>query len=352
MRGTPIQVLIVDDSAFIRYTVTKHLETDPDITVIGAARDGLEALTQIPALKPDVVVLDVEMPRMDGLTALKRIMAECPTPVIMLSGLTQRGARTTIQALMRGAFDFVPKPDTKIDIHTVIEELSLKIKSAADAQPTTLRPPGTQPLVRTPTKPGLQLFQKGDPIVVIGASTGGPRALQRVISDLPANLPASVLIVQHMPPGFTRTLARRLHETSGLIVQEAADGDRLARGLVLLAPGDFHLRFKGARQVGLDKGPRRHHVRPAVDVTMESTVEYHGANVIGVVLTGMGEDGKEGARQIKAAGGRVIAEHESTSVVYGMPASVVNAGLADRVSPLSEIAPTLVELVNHERAGI
>ena len=344
--SNPIRILIVDDSAFIRYTVAKHLEANPDLTVVGSAHDGLEALAQIPTLKPDVVVLDVEMPRMDGLTALKRIMAECPTPVVMLSALTQRGAQTTIRALMRGALDFVPKPDAKIDIHTVIEELSEKIKIAAGTRLATLRT-STVPLAPTlPIKQGPQLLQKGDRLIVIGASTGGPRALQRVLSKLPAELPAGILVVQHMPPGFTRSLAQRLNQTSPLMVQEAADGDRLGRGMALLAPGNFHLRFKGFRQVTLDEGPRRHHVRPAVDVTIESAVEYHRAKVIGVILTGMGQDGTEGASQIKAAGGKVIAEHKSSSVVYGMPASVVKAGLADRVVPLSRIAATLTEMVN------
>ena len=183
-------------------------------------------------------------------------------------------------------------------------------------------------------------------MIVIGASTGGPHALQQVLSGLPADLPAAVAVVQHMPPGFTQSLARRLDEHCPLAVREAADGDRLAHRLVLLAPGDYHLRFQGMRQVFLDHGPRCHHVRPAADVAMESAAEYHGSAVIGVVLTGMGSDGTEGAGQIKAAGGRVIAEHESTSVVYGMPRSVVEAGLADRVVPLPRVALTLMELIN------
>ena len=350
--NAPIRVLIVDDSAFIRYTVAKYLEADTDIEIAGNARDGLEALEKIPALKPDVVILDVEMPRMDGLTALKRIMVECPTPVIMLSALTQRGAHTTIRALMRGAVDFVPKPDAKIDIHSVIEELTQKIKAAAGTRPTTLSSAEAAPTTTTPVKRGPRALQNGDTLIVIGASTGGPRALQKIFADLPGNLPATILIVQHMPPGFTRSLAQRLNENSAMVVQEAADGDRLARGLALLAPGDFHLYFKGIRQLGLNQGPRRHHVRPAVDVTMESAVEYHGRNVIGVVLTGMGQDGTDGAGQIKAAGGQVIAEHESTSVVYGMPGSVVRAGMADQVVPLPKIAKTLVKLVNHGKHGI
>jgi two-component system chemotaxis response regulator CheB len=342
--GHPVRVLVVDDSAFTRHILTRHLEADPGITVVGAAYDGLDALAKMPALRPDVVTLDVEMPRMDGLTALRRIMAECPTPVIVLSALTQRGARATIQALTRGAVDFVPKPAAAVDIRSVIEELAAKVKIAAGTHPSPFPSPHTPPRPHTARLEPHQ-FRKGDPLIVIGASTGGPRALQRVLSDLPADLPAAVAVVQHMPPVFTRALAQRLNESSSLTVQEAAHGDRLGRRLVLLAPGGAHLRFKGRRQVVLDEGPRRNGMRPAVDVSMESAAAQHGSAVIGVVLTGMGADGTEGARCIKAAGGKVIAEHESTSVVYGMPRSVTEAGLADRVVPLPKVAATLTELI-------
>ncbi len=336
----PVRVLVVDDSAFMRHILARHLEADPDITVVGQACNGLEALAKIPTLKPDVVTLDVEMPRMDGLTALRRIMAECPMPVVMLSALTQRGARVTIQALMRGAVDFVPKPAAAIDIRTVIEELTVKVKIAAG----TLPPAHTSPHSHTP-KLGPLPFRNGDPLIVIGASTGGPRALQQILSELPADLPAAVAVVQHMPPGFTRALAQRLNENSSLTVQEAAHGDRLARGLALLAPGGFHLRFNGRRQVTLDRGLRRNGMRPAIDVSMESAAAHHGPAVIGVVLTGMGSDGTAGASHIKAAGGKMIAEHESTSVVYGMPRSVAEAALADRMVPLPKVASTLIELI-------
>jgi two-component system, chemotaxis family, protein-glutamate methylesterase/glutaminase len=355
--ATPIRVLVVDDSAFERYAIAKHLEADPDITVVGSARDGLDALTKIQSLMPDVITLDIEMPRMDGLAALKHIMAECPTPVIMLSSLTQPGTHTTIQALMLGAVDFVPKPSTSISIYNVLKDLSAKIKMVVGTKRSVERIRATPPIAE-PTaslhsgKTGLSPFQKGDPVIVIGTSTGGPRALQQVLADLPANLPAAVLIVQHMPPGFTRSLAQRLNEHSPLTVQEAQDGDRLARGLALLAPGDFHLRFKGDRQVTLDQSPRRQHVRPAVDVTMESACEYRHAAVIGVVLTGMGADGTAGAACIKAAGGRIIAEDETTSLIYGMPRSIIEAGLADRIVPLPKVASTLVELVSYGSSRI
>jgi two-component system chemotaxis response regulator CheB len=338
---TPIRVLVVDDSAFIRHILSKYLQTDPDITVVGEARDGLDALAQVMTLKPDVVTLDVEMPRMDGLVTLQRIMAECPTPVVMLSALTRRGSQVTIQALMQGAVDFVPKPEIAVDIQSIVTALIAKIQVAARVRPASLAPSAALTFSHT-IDDGPRPFRYGDPVIVIGASTGGPRALQQVLSDLPADLPAAVVVVQHMPPGFTSSLARRLNENAMLTVQEAAEGDRMARGLALLAPGGFHLQFRGRRQVALDKGPPRNYIRPSVDVCVESAVARHGSAVICAVLTGMGADGTEGARHIKAIGGRVVVEHESTSVVYGMPRSIVEAGLADRVAPLPEIAPTLI----------
>jgi len=363
----PIRVLIVDDSAFMRHRLAKRLEVDPDIIIVGKAYDGLDALSQIKALNPDVVTLDVEMPRMDGLTALRRIMAECPTPVIMVSAVTQRGARATIKALMRGAIDFVTKPTASEGWQSIVKELIAKIKVASvtrssssphsptpapvhTATPTSAlahiaTPPSLPSSARDVPRPKPRAFRKNDRLIIIGASTGGPRALQQVLSDLPADLAAAVVVVQHLPPGFTRALAQRLDENSPLIVHEAAHDDHLAPGMVLLAPGGSHLHFNGRRQVCLSQGPRRNGVRPAVDVTMESAAECHGSGVIGVVLTGMGVDGTAGARHIKAVGGKMIVEDESSSVVYGMPRSVVEAGLADRVVPLSEVALTLTELV-------
>jgi two-component system, chemotaxis family, protein-glutamate methylesterase/glutaminase len=355
----PTRVLVVDDSAFVRYTVTRHLSADPDIAVIGSAHDGIEALAKIHELNPDVVTLDVEMPRLDGLGTLKRIMVECPVPVVMLSSLTQRGASTTIKALMRGAVDFVAKPSTSADTRTVMDELIIKVKTAAGTElgagGQTHRP--VEPAVVTapstaPVKGGLRPFRKGDPLIVIGTSTGGPRALSQVLSDLPADLPAAVSVVQHMPPGFTRSLAQRLNETCPISVQEAADGDRLAQGLALIAPGDYHLRFEGANKVSLNQEARHNHLRPAVDVTMRSAADLHGSSVIAVILTGMGNDGTQGAEQIKLAGGRVLAQDAATSVVYGMPRSVVEAGLADYQLPLEEVGALLVELVTNGQQRI
>jgi two-component system chemotaxis response regulator CheB len=347
-RANPIRVLVVDDSAFVRHILSKHLEADPDITVVGQARDGIEALAQIMTLKPDVVTLDVEMPQMDGLAALQRIMSENPTSVIMLSALTQRGAQVTVQALMRGAVDFCPKPDATVNIQSVVETLTAKIKVAAGVRPTPLAS-AAEPVASHTVGIGPRPFRRGDPVLVIGASTGGPRALQQVLSGLPADLPAAVAIVQHMPPGFTGSLARRLNDTTPLTVQEAADGDRLARGLALVAPGGYHLQFSGGRRVALDDGPPRNYIRPSLDVCLESAARYHRAATIGVVLTGMGYDGTEGAGHVKATDGRVIVEHESTCVVHGMPRSVLEAGLADQVVPLPKIASALIEWIGKGR---
>jgi two-component system chemotaxis response regulator CheB len=346
-----IKVLIVDDSAFMRHTIAKKLELDPDIAVVGTAYDGLDALQKVRDLAPDVVILDVVMPRMDGLAALQRIMAELPRPVIMLSSLTTRAAQTTIQALMRGAIDVVAKPESSAQVTTVIEELIEKVKTAAGARLDAPRPPRPILVERGP-RAQPQPFREGSAVIVVGASTGGPPALQQLLSELPASLPAAIVVVQHMPAGFTSSLARRLNEVSAIAVHEASDGDRLACGLALVAPGNFHLRFKGDRHVALDQGPWRNHVRPAVDVTMESAAEVHRSSVIGVILTGMGSDGVIGAQRIKAAGGMIIVEHESTCVVYGMPRGVVEAGAADRVLPLPEIAAALQELVVHGTVGI
>ncbi|MBN2002668.1 MAG: chemotaxis response regulator protein-glutamate methylesterase [Anaerolineae bacterium] len=341
----PIHVLVVDDSPFMRHTLSKHLEAHPDIKVIGQAADGIDALAKTIELRPDVITLDVQMPRMDGLTALERIMAECPTPVIMVSGLTERGARVTIQSLMRGAVDFVTKPVEALQIQEVVNELVEKIKMAAGLRTSPLLiPPTQQPAQSAKAEP--RLYRKGDPLIIIGSSTGGPRALREVLPALPANLSAAVVIVQHMPVGFTQPLAQRLNQSCTLAVQEAAQGDRLAHGIALVAPSGYHLQFDGQRRVVLNEGPRRNGVRPAVDITMESAAEQHGDTVIGVVLTGMGHDGLDGARRIKEAGGKIIAEHESTSVVYGMPRSVIEAGLADYVAPLPEVVATLMKLIN------
>jgi two-component system chemotaxis response regulator CheB len=346
-----IRVLVVDDSALMRRLISKHLEADPALTVAGTARDGHEALRQVAQLRPDVVTLDVEMPGLDGLSTLQALMTQNPTPVVMLSSHTQQGARTTIRALMRGAVDFVAKPEEAQALPTVMTDLIEKIKNAAGSRPAALPMPSTAALPVPPSRLGLQPWQVGDRLVVIGASTGGPRALQALLPQLPGDLPAAVIVVQHMPATFTQSLAQRLNEATPLTVQEARAGDRLARGLVLVAPGDYHLRLGVRGQVLLDQGPRHNHLRPSVDVTMISAAQY-GAAVLGVVLTGMGSDGTEGARHIRAAGGSVVAESEASAVVYGMPRSVVEAGLAAEVLPLGQIARVIEEWVRDGEPGV
>lgn len=349
-----INVLVVDDSAYMRKVISNLLQSEDNITVVDTARDGLDALDKIKQWKPDVVTLDVEMPKLNGLSALERIMKECPTAVIMLSSLTQEGSDTTIKALTAGAVDFVPKPSGAIsfDLHKVKEELVTKIKVAARASLRNLRTSGSSlHSAVTPAAPvvksgaGLRISPKQ--LIVIGSSTGGPNALQQLIPRLPANLPAAVLVVQHMPPGFTASLANRLNDSSPLEVCEASEGDILQTGKVFIAPGGQHLVLLSKTVIGLNQNPPVHSVRPAVDVTMESAVDYYGSRMIGVILTGMGYDGSKGMAAVKKAGGRTVVQDEATCVVYGMPRVVVEMGKADKVLPVQKIADELVSMLNY-----
>ncbi|HZW03313.1 MAG TPA: chemotaxis response regulator protein-glutamate methylesterase [Anaerolineaceae bacterium] len=338
----PIGVLVVDDSAFMRYTISTHLNEHPDIQVIGLARDGQEALELIPRLNPDVITLDVEMPHLDGIATLRQIMASFPRPVIMLSSLTQEGAVETIQALTLGAVDFVPKPAQKANIRAVMDEVVQKILRAARARVmATLTPPAPKAEPAACTTKRLRPYSGRFPIVLIGASTGGPRALNHLIPSLPGDLPAAVVVVQHMPVGFTRSLAERLNSASALLVKEAEPGDALEVGKVLVAPGGSHLTFTAQDQAVLNQNPPVHGVRPAVDVTLTSLIQAYGSAVQAVILTGMGSDGSNGCRLLHSQGGTVIAEAESSCVVWGMPRSVVEAGAASCVVPLGEMAAVI-----------
>jgi two-component system chemotaxis response regulator CheB len=343
---TPIRVLIVDDSAFMRFTLAKRLAETAGLAVVGCARDGQEALALIGKLNPDVVTLDIEMPRMDGLTTLREIMATSPRPVIMLSSLTAEGAQETIQALTLGAVDFMPKPGVKANIDSIIGVLVPKIQRAAKARVYAIPTAQGNSVYPTEKKTKTTRALKGDEkVVIIGASTGGPRALNTVISQLPQDLPAAVVVVQHMPAGFTRSLSERLDSISSLSVKEGAPGDVLEAGRGLVAPGGFHMVFDQQGQVEVNQNPPVHGVRPAVDVTMSSIVKRYGPATIGVVLTGMGSDGTNGAALIHSAGGYVIAEAESTSIVWGMPRSVIEAGVADEVAPLTEVAAAITRAI-------
>ena len=338
----PIRVLVVDDSAFMRRVVREAIAAQPDMEVAGVAINGLDALVKVEQLQPDVVTLDVEMPEMDGLTALRHLMARYPRPVVMLSSQTQEGAVTTLRALNIGAVDFVAKPSAAIslDFHQVKDELLHKIRIAAKATvrgPIPVPPAG--PIAERRSLVGSARF---DRVVVIGASTGGPRALGTLIPALPADGRTAYLIVQHMPAGFTRSLADRLDSSSQLSVREAAQGDQLAAGLALVAPGNSHLSISASGSVELDDGPRVHGVRPSIDVTLNSVVERFGRLGLTVILTGMGHDGTAGAVALHEAGGVVLAEDESTCVVWGMPRAVFESGVADQVVPLDGMAEAIV----------
>ena len=331
----------------MRYTLTKRLSETPGFVVVGAARDGNEALSLIPKVNPHVITLDVEMPRLNGLATLREIMRRFPRPVVMLSSLTIEGANETIQALNYGAVDFIAKPGAKANIDAVMDEVVAKLLRAAKARvhvtPLQEYRPPTLPAQKTPQS--ARPFLPQDPLVIIGASTGGPRALNQLIPQLPGDLQAAFLVVQHMPAGFTHTLAERLNQTSELIVKEAEPGDRLQVGQVLVAPGGFHTLFDDAGRVVLNQSPPMHGVRPALDVTISSAAQYRLLPTAVVILTGMGCDGLQGAKLIHTAGGIVLAEDESSCVVWGMPRSVIEAGAADIVAPLDKMAAKIVDVV-------
>ena len=346
----PIRVLVVDDSAFMRFTISKHLNETPGLSVVGTARDGREAIEMIPSLNPDVVTLDVEMPRLDGLSTLREIMTKFPRPVVMLSSLTSEGTVETVQALTLGAVDFVAKPAFKANINSVLQEVAEKVLKASKAKVWSLKHPTgqLQQVSKTPVldkKINIRPLSRQEKVVVIGSSTGGPRALNSVIPFLPEKLPAAVVIIQHMPAGFTRSLAERLDNTSQLKVKEAEPGDTIEVGRVLMAPGGFHMVFDQQGLVTLNQNPPVHGVRPAVDVTLISIAQLYGNRVVSVILTGMGNDGTNGSGVVHGAGGWVIAEAEESCVVWGMPRSVTEAGFANEVVPLSEIAQAIVKAV-------
>jgi len=340
-----VKVLVVDDSFFIRKRLVEMLNSDSEINVVDTAENGLEAIEKVARLRPDVVTLDIEMPNMDGLTALVRIMKEHPTPVVMVSTLTEAGSEAAMTALMRGAVDFIHKPtsfgDTKL--YNIKEEIVAKVKIASrarlrlaqSAQPRTI---GTSDLVR----PG----GHSNKLVLIGSSTGGPRALLEVLPRLPKNFPAPIAIVQHMPPGpFIKSISKRLEADSEIDVNEAGNGDRLEPGRALIAPGGYHMLIEQGRVVKLNHGPSVNSVRPSVDVMMSSAAAVYGSHIIGVILTGMGRDGADGMALIKKKGGRTIAEDESTCIVYGMSRSVIENGDADSVVPIERIANEIVKML-------
>lgn len=357
-----INVLVVDDSAFMRKVITDLLNSDPSINVVGTARNGIDALKKIDELHPDVVTLDIEMPVMDGLTTLEKIMQEKPLPVIMLSSLTQADAEITIRALQKGAVDFVAKPSGTIslDLAKVKGELISKIKIAATVEVSKAlkrEPVANCDLSESLTKSIVttRKVQETNKLVLIGTSTGGPQALHAVLSKLPEKIPAAIVIVQHMPPGFTRSLAERLDQIAEIHVKEAEDRERVVAGTAYIAPGDYHLVLecsspkKTELLLRLNKDAPVNGHRPSVDVLMKSAARIDCCDFIGVIMTGMGHDGREGVRALKEKQAKIIAQDASTAVVYGMPKAVIEANLADHIVPLPLIAQEIVRLLDPQK---
>ena len=339
----PVRLLIADDSFLMRQLLSDLLAGVPEIQVVGVARDGEEALVLFRTLFPDVVTLDLEMPKMDGLRALEAIQRERPTPVIVVSAYTQKGAQATLEALEKGAFDFVPKPSGTIslDIGKVRDELIAKILAASQSGGSRMRP-GESGERKAKLA---HLTIPGEKIVAIGASTGGTRALAEILPRLPAALPAPVVVVQHMPAGFTASLAERLNGSSRLRIDEAAQGDFLRPGEVKIAPGDRHLVVTLERRVRLTQDPPQWGVRPSVDRMMTSVAEVYGAGAVGILLTGMGHDGALGMKAIKERGGTTIAQNQETCTVFGMPQAAIKAQCVDAILPLYEIPGAIVSLL-------
>lgn len=335
------KVLIVDDSAVVRNLLTTILSKDPSIEVIGTAPDPYIARDKIVRLKPDVIALDVEMPRMDGITFLGKLMRHFPVPVVIVSSLTQDGAITTMKAFEAGAVDVIAKPEMDITkgIEVIASTIIAKVKAAASAKVVKKegRPKTVSKSLRAATR---SLAQSTYKIVAIGASTGGTEAIREVLTRMPADSPGTV-IVQHMPEKFTKAFAERLNSQCAMEVREAREGDGVIQGRALIAPGSHHMIFKrsGARYyVTLNQDPPVHHQRPSVDVLFDSVATYAGANSVGVILTGMGSDGARGLLKMKEAGANTIAQDEKSCVVYGMPKEAAKLGGADKILPLKDIA--------------
>ena len=337
-----IRVLVVDDSAFVRKAVERMLGSVDDIEVVGFAADGEEGLAKARELHPDVVTLDIRMPRLGGLETLERLMAEQPVPVLLMSTLTQEGAEVTLRGLELGAMDFVDKSSVQpMSMLSLADELVAKIRALGGARARARPKPARGRAAGSAEAPAAEC-------VVIAASTGGPSALQTVVSGLPAGFPAAVLVVQHIPRGFTKSLAERLDARSAIPVREARDGEVVLPGHILLAPAGIHMKIARGRDavaVVLDEEPRDALHRPSADVLMASAAKAFGPRALGVVLTGMGSDGTEGLRAIRERGGLTLAEAEETCVIFGMPKAAIEAGVVNRVAPLERIAGEVLAAV-------
>jgi two-component system chemotaxis response regulator CheB len=350
-----IRVLVVDDSALMRKLIPQMLERDTSIHVVGTAMDGAFALKKIDEFKPDAITLDLEMPRMDGIETLRQIMRQQQVPVVVVSAHTREGASTTFKALHMGAFDFVAKPENVLaeGMNEIAAELIAKIKAAVNS-PFMRRPivaPGmvSLPKPKRPTKLG-----PASKVIAIGSSTGGPNSLEYMLSHLSADFPAAILVVQHMPAGFTDTFARRLNESCALEVKEAQSGDLLAAGRVLICPGDRHMRIRRmplGDVVVLSDDVKVNGHRPSVDVLFDSVAQEFGADAVGLIMTGMGEDGADGLGHMKASGALTIAQDEASSIVFGMPRAAIERGHANRIVALEALANTLIVHCDTHRAA-
>ena len=339
-----IKVLVVDDSAVVRRMISEALAKDPGIEVVGTAVDPYDARDKIQELNPDVLTLDIEMPRMDGITFLKILQQHRPIPVIIISSLSQAGSRAAIEALEAGAVEVLGKPNSAWSIGQLGEQLSMSVKAAAIARRPVVVPAGgatAQAMAGEARAGGYHPRQ----LILLGSSTGGTEALKEVLTHLPGGLPP-IAITQHIPAYFSRAFADRMNELCKFEVREAADGDELHAGLALVAPGGFHMvvQWTGwSYRVALNQNPPVHHCRPAVDVLFRSASQCPGARIVAGILTGMGSDGALGMQSLKAAGARTFAQDEATCVVYGMPRAAVELGVVDRVLPLPRIAPAILE---------
>lgn len=347
-----IRVLIVDDSALVRQLLSRGLAMDPDIEVVGTAGDPYDARDKIIELKPDVLTLDVEMPRMDGVDFLRRLMPQYPIPVLMVSSLTQRGKQITLEALDAGAVDFVAKPTTDVarGLTGMLQELRTKVKLTAKANVSQWKNKGAARPSEYKPSSTRALSESTDKVIAIGASTGGTEAIRKLIVQFPVTMPG-VVIVQHMPAGFTKMFADRLNQLCAMEVKEAESGDRIMPGRVLIGPGGLHMqvvRSGGIYQVECKPGEPVSGHCPSVDVLMHSVARHAGANAIGVMLTGMGSDGAAGMLAMRQAGARNLAQDEATSVVFGMPKVAYERGGAERLLALEHIAPAVIELL-HKR---